>query len=269
MIFLQIVSLILASAPVLGGDPGTLSPERQSAVLRAALSAFDEAVAASPSNPKKAQEFYRRAAAGFQALVDSGIRNAGLEYNLGNTEFRLGQLGQAVLHYRRAERLDPGDAKLRANLAYARRQVEPLIPVGGEAQLRHRLLFWHYDTSLAQRFLAAAILAGLGWMLLILRMRYRTRPILAVGLVCIVLGLACSASVAWQIHDESQSPAAVVVDGGQTLRLGRGAAYEPALKQPLGPGVELRVLQQRGDWVEVRLANGQTGWLPAAAVAQV
>jgi tetratricopeptide (TPR) repeat protein len=263
---LGLIALPALAALVLAAPAGQISPERQRQILRDALNAFDDAVAAAERDPAHAAELYRQAAASFEALLETGLHNAGLEYNLGNTCFRLGRLGEALVHYRRAERLDPGRESLRANLAYARRQVEPYLEPSGQDRLWHRLLF---RTPLSLRYHAAPALAGLGWILLLLRLRWNARPLLAAGVVSALLGLACAASVNWQMYDEARYPSAVVVTGDQTLRLGRGEGYEPAIKQPLGPGVELRVLQQRADWVEVQLGNGQTGWLPAAAIERI
>ena len=168
-----------------------------------------------------------------------------------------------------AERFDPSAVKLQANLAYARRQVEPYIAPTGQDRLWERLLFWHYDTSATQRFRAAAALSAIGWALLVLRLRWPRRGLLVAGVAAVVLGLVAGTSVLQQTTDETRHPPAVVVGDEQILRLGRGEGYDAALKQPLGPGVELRILQQRGDWVEVRLPNDQTGWLPAGAVERV
>ena len=246
-----------------------MTPQRQREVLRDALGAFDEAVGVTRRDPDAAAELYRRSAAGFEALTAAGLRNAAIEYNLGNTYFRLDQLGRAVVHYHRALRLDPADKKLLANLAYARRQVEPLIRPTGQERLWQRLLFWHYRASPATRFWVATLLSALGWLLLILRLRWHVRSLLAAGVIAVVLGLAAGTSVVWQATDEAKCPYAVIVGDDCTLRLGRGEGYDPALKQPLGPGVELRILQQRGDWIEVSLPNDQTGWLPESVVQRV
>jgi SH3-like domain-containing protein len=41
------------------------------------------------------------------------------------------------------------------------------------------------------------------------------------------------------------------------------------MRQPLGPGVELRIIQRHGDWAEVRLMDGNEGWLPLAALEDI
>ena len=261
-----IALLALWTAPARAQEP--LSPQRQREILRDALHAFDQAVAVARENPAQAAQRYRQAVAGFQALRDAGLRNSALEYNLGNAYFRLGDLGQAILHYCRATRLAPGDERLTANLRYARNRIEPFIAPSGQSRLAQQLLFWHYNTSVQQRFWALVVLAAIGWPLLLLWLRWRRRALLVTGLIAVALALVTAASVRWQLEDEARYPAAVVVTK-EPLRLGRGEGSDLALQQPLGPGVECRILQQRGEWVEVRLRNDQTGWLPESAVARV
>lgn len=258
---------LVAVQPAPAAEP--LPPQRQREVLREALNAFDEAVSTVRDDPARAEELYRSSAAAFETLSDHGVRNAALEYNLGNAYFRLGRLGHAILHYRRAQRLDPSDAALTANLRYARNRVEPYIEPTGTQRLVTRLMFWANRTSVQDRFWLAAIASVAGWLGLAVRLRRRSRPLAVLAALAIVMGLTNAASVGWQLHDESRRPPAVTVGGEHVLRLGRGEGYEPALTQPLGPGVELRILSERGGWVEVQLNDTKTGWLPATAVEKL
>jgi tetratricopeptide (TPR) repeat protein len=260
-----LLTLALAASAV--AEP--LSPARQREILRAALSAFDQAVEVARENPARAVQLYHQAEADFLALREAGVHNASLEYNLGNVYFRLGDLGRAILHYRRAAALKPGDERLVANLRYARDRVEPRVAPSGESRLAHQLLFWHYGVSPARRFWALMALTAAGWLLMFVWLRWRQRGVLIAGLVAAAAALAAGTSLLWQMHDEAHYPQAVIVGNETPLRLGRGEGSDLALKQPLGPGVELRILQQRGDWVEVRLPNDQTGWLPATGIERV
>lgn len=259
--------LVWVAAGAAGAEP--MPPDRARAVLREALAAFDQATAVAQQEPATAVERYRQAAAGFEALRDAGYDNAVLEYNLGNTYFRLGELGRAILHYRRAERLGLPDAQRSANLRYARERVEPRIEPSGQARLSRSLLFWHYDTTPRQRYRALVVLALAGWPLLLAWLRWRRPALLGAGVVAAALAVACGLSLRWQLYDEAVRPPAVVIARDVPLRLGRGEGSDLALKQPLGPGVEVRILETRGDWVQVRLPNDQVGWLPAGAVEPV
>lgn len=265
---LAIVAVLgLLGVRAFGAD--VLSPARQNELLQSGIAAFDQAVAVSRESPQKASELYRQAAGNFEALIDAGVRNESIEFNLGNTHFRLKDLGRAILHYRRALLHAPGDARVAANLAYAREKVEPQISATGETQLVDRLLFWNRNVSRNARCWLAALASIAGWGFLLAQLRWRRLPLLWLGAACVVLGLASSLTVYVELNRESRTPAAVVVMPNSKLRQGRGENYEPILKQSLGSGVEVTVLDRRADWCEVQLVSGQTGWLPATAIVLI
>ena len=204
-----------------------------------------------------------------ETLIDSGIRNPAMEYDLGNAYMRLGKAGLAILHYRRGLRMTPSDAKLSANLTYVRNRVQPFVEESDKSRLARSLLFWHYDTSLAARVWAVGILSGFGWLLLLVRLNRRRLPLLVPALLSIVVSLACCGSVVWELREIEREPAAVVCGAEHILRLGSGEGSDAAMSEPLGPGVELRVIGGRGEWVEVRLVDGREGWLPAEAIERI
>lgn len=55
----------------------------------------------------------------YEALLTQG-ESAALYYNLGNSYYKAGEIGRALLNYERALLLDPSDADIRANLQIAR-----------------------------------------------------------------------------------------------------------------------------------------------------
>jgi tetratricopeptide (TPR) repeat protein len=245
-----------------------LSPERKQQVLADALRDYDAAAEVQATDLARAQQLYRQSAAGFEALIAAGIENAALEYNLGNASFRAGDLGRAILHYRRALRLEPSDVRVQANLRFARQRVEPAISPSGRTQVTETLLFWHYNSSPQRRRQVGIGLAAIGWTLLFAWLRWRRAALATGGIAAVALASIALASVLYEARERAVRPAAVVLER-QVLRLGRSATADPAMKAPLGPGVEVQVLQRRGEWLEVQLANDIIGWLPASSVAAI
>ena len=45
-------------------------------------------------------------------------------------------------------------------------------------------------------------------------------------------------------------------------RKGDAESYEPAFTEPRAEGVEFVVVEQRGDWIRVRLDGRLDGWVP-------
>jgi len=73
------------------------------------------------------EDRYQAAVDGYLKLIDRGFTHGHLFYNLGNACFRSGQLGRAILNYKRAQLLIPRDADLNFNLRYALDQTQDAI----------------------------------------------------------------------------------------------------------------------------------------------
>src|SRR5947208_9354417 len=81
---------------------------------------------------------YAEAAAAFEHLLQSGVSSPATCFNLGNAFFKSGQIGRAIAAYRQAERIVPRDPDLRANLRFARNQIQgpSLSPAPWQTWLR-------------------------------------------------------------------------------------------------------------------------------------
>jgi hypothetical protein len=242
-------------------DVRELSLQSQVEILNEALKAFDTGSALRQSNPTEAGKLFRTAAGRFQVLVDAGLRNGRLYYNLGNAYLECGQLGRAILNYRRAQEFIPEDARLVANLRYARSLRRNQLPESGEQAFLQTLFFWHYGTSLRGRVMAGLLVWIAFWGMLIARVfvpRFRWRyALLPVLVVCMVL----AASIAASLVAQSRHQAGVVVADNITVRKGNGEGFEPQFKEQLHEGVEFDLIERRTDWLLIQLPDGKTGWI--------
>ena len=66
---------------------------------------------------------FAEAAEVYRNIAASGGGTANVWFNLGNAQYKAGRLGHAIAAYRMAERLDPRDSALRANLQFVRGKV--------------------------------------------------------------------------------------------------------------------------------------------------
>jgi hypothetical protein len=256
---------LLIAATVTGRAGAALSPDQQLAVAEEAARAYDEGIAVLRRDPEQARRLFRESAERFQVLVDEGVENGRLRFNLANAWLQAGELGRAIVEYRRAAALTPGDARLRANLEHARSLGRTRLAPSGRRALGEALLFWHHRTSLSARRTVFVMLYLAFWALLLLR-PWRRVPLLLPAAGVLAAGwLAVGISIATDARDAGRPTAGVIMRDDVVVRRGNGVGYEPRFEEPLHEGVEFELREERGAWLFIELVDGQTGWIPAAA----
>ncbi len=233
------------------------------AELRQALDNFDEAQRVQNDQPNRARQLFRLAAQRFHSIVASGVVNGGLEYNLGNCYLQAGDVGRAILHYRRAQRLIPRDEHLASNLQEARSQCLTTIHSTRRSLFFRSVFFWHYQTSVFARAEAALTFYVLIWILLITRNFVPRRAVTWSATVCAILASCAATSVAATHWADRNAPEGVVVAMDVMVYKGPGTEYQRQFEEPLQPGVEFTLRERRGDWWRVELADGKSGWIQA------
>jgi hypothetical protein len=219
---------------------------------------------------------FRSAAQRFGGIIARGVVNGRLEFNLANCYLQAGDVGRAILHYRRAERLIPGNEMLAENLATARSRC--LVHVGQRRRsaLSRSVFFWHYGTSVAGRTRAAFAGYIVFWALLILRslamdggsgvrVLLPRRASSTTAVACVVFVAAVGSSVGTTHWCDRHAPAGVVTAMDVFVSKGPGIGYQRQLEQPLQPGVEFTLRERRRGWFRVELANGKSGWIEASS----
>jgi len=258
--------IVVACAPARADTPSAAD------VFQQANQSFAAAAREAVKDPRNAASLMASAIAGYSELIEQrGMHSAGLYYNRGNARFLAGDYGRAIADYRRAQRLDPTLADAVRNLAEARARVGLKIDDKAGARATSALLSWHTLIPPGLRlWTGAGAFAGV-WLLLLLRLRGGggMPPRWSAGALAAVAVL-CAASLWMQHRAETVAPPGVIVEDRAVGRKGPDErAYEPSFTEPLRAGVEVDVLESRANWLNVRLGDGRTTWVPAGAVEKV
>lgn len=211
----------------------------------------------------EATELWRKSAARYEmAIRENSLSNGPIFYNLGNVYYRLGDMGRTILNYRRAQKFMPNDQNLLTNLEYARRSRQDAIEEQESRKVLKTLLFWHYDFSLATRELVFIVCFCAIWIIAVL-MKFWRAAFLKVALFCaFFVALVMAASMVTTEILEHKYREGVIVAEKTYGRKGNSRTYESSFKEPLHAGTEFVVIEQRDNWLEIRLANGMTTWIP-------
>ena len=265
--------LVAAGNAQAASEPAHLTAPQQQTLLAEANEIYGKALSAAGSDSAEAKQGFDDAAEKYQLVVDSGVRNSRLYFNLGNAYLESGTTGRAIANYRRSLRLDPTNGACRDNLAYAETLVASKSPPSEASHASHSISGyaslangWFNRYVSPRNVLVSAILAWLvvwaaiGARLLGVRYAWKSVTVVALGIAAMTAtsySLSCQAAA----RDE-----AVVVSADATLRAGDGENFPTVAEAKLSAGESVAWLKRRGDWIQVRTDDGQTGWLLAAAV---
>jgi tetratricopeptide (TPR) repeat protein len=200
----------------------------------------------------------------YQKIVDLGIKNSKVFYNLGNAYFRKNQLGKAVLNYRRALALEPRDEDSMVNLAFVKlftldkieeQRVNPLS----------NLVHWYVNLfSLDELTIFASLSYSLFILFGILILYRRKRKALFLGLTTMFLIFVIfSSSLSAKLYFNSAKNGVLTLPQAQ-VRSGPGNDY--TLQFTGHEGLEFQINEEAEGWYRISLPNGVKGWIPKDAV---
>ncbi len=210
---------------------------------------------------------YIEATASYEALVDDGVQHSNLYYNLGNAYFRQGDLGRAIVNYRRAQQLSPRDADVAANLDLARTQTIDQI-VADELSLGGVIGQWVTFSEIAVLLLVFWLLLCIFICLYIMLPDRKTLwQWLMLG--CVGLMLFSGLLIVSNLYSESQNPSAVVIVPEVDVIDNPDIPEEASVQFALHAGAEIQILDRRLGWRQIALPGDLRGWVPTNAIELV
>ena len=249
------------AAPGVAGGPAA-------ALLEQSESAFEKARSLLGTDPAAADAALDESIAASRALLGLGIDNASIHRNIGTAFMLRGDPGRAIVEFRRAERIDPTDPRVRESLAAARALVRTEVDPGPRSRVEDAVLFWRGRVSRG-----AMLAVGLaGWALVWFGATARlfTRRGAGVAVAGAVVALLTLGSLAAEHTIETMNPGAVIVqDGVVGYRGPSESVYTPTFEQPIRAGVEAAVLEQRDGWTRLRLRSGAETWVPTDSIERI
>ncbi|MBT8041722.1 MAG: hypothetical protein KJN98_00975 [Pontiella sp.] len=213
---------------------------------------------------------YAEAAKQFEYLVhEENIVNGHLFYTLGNSWFMAGDVGRAILNYRRAEQHVPNSEDVHHNLNAALALRTDLIPQQDPHPFAASVLGWHTKTSAALRGWLFAGCWLLFWSAWLWTSRSVKKEARITAYVAGILSVILMGSLLAETWGNIRRQPGVIVAEEVVARKGDAAMYAPAFREPLHAGTEFTLREVRGMWWHIQLADGQACWIPASAAETV
>lgn len=179
-------------------------------------------------------------------------------------------LGKSILNFERCKRLDPSDADVDANLelAYAQtdkmQEVEPLLV----NRLWTQFCNWLSSDGWAVAFLTLffAAMVGVGCFLFLDSVAARKAGFFGAAAVLLLAIGALTISLRKKAEIVSGKDAIIMVSSSTLATSPDKNAMQMAV---LHEGTKVTIVDTLGEWVEVKLRDGNVGWLKVADVEKI
>lgn len=212
---------------------------------------------------------YAEAIKMYENILATQGESAVVYYNLGNSYFKEKNMAKAVLNYERALLLNPGDADIRFNLDMARSKTVDQITPATEVFIVtwiNSLTNMQSERGWAKIGIVSFICLLVGLALYIFSKRLLVRKIGFIGAVVLLVVTVCANLFARQQKNELMDrTGAIVMSPTVTVK-----------STPDKSGTELFVLHEgtkvfvednsMKGWKEIRLEDGNKGWIPTEAI---
>jgi tetratricopeptide (TPR) repeat protein len=207
---------------------------------------------------------YKEALQVWTDIYNTGYRSANLDYNIGNAYFKLNNVPYAILFYERANLLKPADEDINYNI-----QVAKTLIVDRFQEIPELFFIkWYNFVSL---FLSTNTWAKISLTLFILFLlflsiyfyspRYRYKVIgFWLALFFIVMSLssfAFSKRNKSLVYDSHKAIISIPVISGKSSPDKSGNDLFV-----LHEGTKVTIEDEVGEWTEIRLSDGNKGWVP-------
>lgn len=204
----------------------------------------------------------------YESLLEQKLESPELYYNLGNAYFKENLLGAAILNYERALKLKPSDENTLFNLEVARaRTIDRINPVP--------LIFYE---RWWRNFYGMLSVDGWSWLLIVMliamllslggfffsRTRGMKKTAFGISMVFVVALLVSLAATRAQYHNTHKRLDAIVMVPRATAKSSPGEASPDLFV--IHEGSKARITGELGEWYEIRLENGNVGWVKKSAL---
>ena len=208
---------------------------------------------------------YDKAIGSYEQMVDSGFVSGEVYYNLGNSYFKKGSLGKAILNYERARRLLPRDSDLLSNLKYAHASIKNLPAQPQKSFGKKILAYVEYLSSDEEAVIGLIALLGL-IVVHLLGLYFRWPSLTKAGMLSFVVVIFMVHLGACFLKASDEKSAAIILVATE-------ARFEPETKATAhfyaAEGLCVKIIEENSGWIKVQRLDGNEGWLPREVLQKI
>jgi len=206
---------------------------------------------------------YNKAILLYQRILNKNSEAPELYFNLGNAYYKTNALGLAILNYERAKKLSPQDEDIIVNLKLANQKTEDKIDAAPQLFLtewKNGLVYLLDEKSWSVVCILLTILSLILFGIYFYTHTLSLKRFGFFGGVVLLISTAVIFFIAQHsYHLSKNSNDGIIVAPSVTVV---GSPNEKSTKLfILHEGTKVNITQEEDEWMEIRIANGNVGWL--------
>jgi tetratricopeptide (TPR) repeat protein len=225
------------------------------------------------ANLAAARGDYQSAVSDYTRLVDAGVRDPDVFFNLGTAFAQAGDYPRAILNYERALSLRPNDGETQSNLRNAERLLEERrAEAEGEATIQRRssvgdALYGSFTEDVLAYLLLVANLCFFGCLTWAWQSRRRSAGLVAAIVLAGAILAFAALGMGVRVGMLRDGPRAIALEDHVSLR--DGPDEQARVRGEARGGDRVEVIGADRDFLKLRTVSGLEGWVPAGAVGLV
>lgn len=216
-------------------------------------------------------EEYQQAVSAYEQILNEGQESAKLYFNLGNAYYKTGDINNAILNYERAKLLAPQDEDIQFNLDLANQFVTTEIdelPQPFFVRWRTKIVnLFPVDTWSVISIGAFIVFLGLLGLFLFSRRSGFKKLAFWFGILAIVISGFTFSFAARQTKKITERDQGIVFCPRVTVKSSPSETGTDLFL--LYEGVKVEISDSLSTWKEIRLSDGNIGWLPDSCIVKI
>jgi tetratricopeptide (TPR) repeat protein len=206
---------------------------------------------------------YKTAITLYEQLIKDGYTSYQLYFNLGNSYYKNGNLGRAIHAYEIARKLEPDDEDIKINLSLANAKTIDKIDTKENffiTAVKSNILSSLSTSAWAWLNIISLFIAAAGFLMYyILSSIALKRVFFGISVVFTLTFLIAYFLGGSAVKSKSENKFAIVLE--KEVKIMNEPNVSGNTKFRLHEGTKVRVVENNGDWMLIKLENGNEGWL--------
>lgn len=226
---------------------------------------------------KKANNLYKRgeyqkALKSYKLIEDNNYKSASLYYNLGNSYAKLNKFGYAILYYEKSLFLNPNNNNAEYNLKLInKKNIDKIINESGKAEMAGVNEIYNFLRALSTSMLIYIFifLWIFIWFVLIMK-KFNKLKLNSYTFITILFSLIALFNfilIIGNYYSVNKVKLGVAVVSEINVIDGPDEEYKKIFK--IHEGLKVQITDERENWYQITLPNGNIGWVKNSEVKEI